>query len=173
MQAAIITAGFCFLTLLGLLLFFFPPAMFICEGVTAVIVGYVLSSMTLYTMDDFEWKKAFWWYNCLFLIATLITMTVCIPLMLSWSCMILSAVWGSFAIIQGIALYKGTHSSYIMINSFKYNLNSNYHKSYNTPTLFTEGMYTTKGFFSFTLCTPNLVSRSYIQITFYFASGHC
>lgn len=110
----------------------------IVEIVANIIVGYLLASLTVFIADDVRFKASGYWYEVIFLAMIVLTF-VLFPPCYNASGIVLSATWGSFAIVQGILFLVGPHLSFIVINSIRYVSVKEYRYAQTTPQLNAEG----------------------------------
>lgn len=108
------------LTAAGMFAFWFlcPFAEMITQVATNCIVGYVLWSFTLSVFTSADFKHSGFWYELLFLIILLIVVLL-LPPWWNPSGLLLSVAWGSFAIMQAVFFFRGSHSAYWVLNSFQ------------------------------------------------------
>lgn len=97
--------------------FLCPFAEMFTQVMTNLIVGYILCSFTITVFQTADWRSGGFWYETLFLVMTLI-LIVLLPPWWNPSGILLSVAWGSFAIMQAVFFFRGSHSSYWLLNSF-------------------------------------------------------
>lgn len=99
--------------------FLCPFGEMITQIPTNIIVGYILTAFTTSVITDADWRHAGYWYEMLFLLITAI-MFVILPPCWNPSGLLLSVAWGSFAIMQTVFYFRGSHSAYWVMNSFNF-----------------------------------------------------
>lgn len=96
---------------------FFQAGAIVTLGVTNVIVGYLLATFSTSVVDTADMKSHVWWYQLIFMASILIVFLL-LPPCFSLSGIIVTIAWGSFAIMQAFFFMLGTHSSYLVLNTF-------------------------------------------------------
>lgn len=120
--------------------FLFKPLYWFASALSNVIVGYLLGSFSLFVIASTDLTSSSWWWEGTFVTSILITF-VFLPPCWSWSGILLSASWGTFAIVQGIMLLLGTHGSYMVINSMRLASVKEYRYTNSSPSLGSEGKF--------------------------------
>lgn len=132
--------------------FFFEPLSWLITSLSNVIVGYLLGSFSLFVIESPNLTSMTWWWEGIFVGCILVTFVI-LPPCWSWSGILLSASWGTFAIVQGIMFLVGSHGSYMVINSLRLASIREYRYTNSTPSLGSEGKF-------------NSILFSYIEISY-------
>lgn len=120
--------------------YFFQPISWFVTSLSNVIVGYLLGSFSLFVIESPDLTSSTWWWEGT-LVACILVSFVFLPPCWSWSGILLSATWGTFAIVQGIMFLVGSHGSYMVINSLRLASMRDYRYTNSTPSLGTEGKF--------------------------------
>lgn len=109
--------------------------------ISNIIVGYILGTFIVYFIDDYfyDFKCYGWMYEIVFLGCILTVMIILTPCQ-SLGPIILSAICGTFYIVQGLCYTYGNHLNYVVLNALRYTSVEDFRKAHSTPAINLEGM---------------------------------